>query len=142
MACGYPASPPGKPRWSPTSRPAAPLLLQDREAVLVAPLPLEPRVLEQVRLVPHAEPPQDRGGADVARVEPGDDPVQVQVVERDAEQVPGTFSGEPAPLEVRVQHVADLAAAMLHAAEHQHELTDQPAGGVVEAGQGDPVAVD
>src|SRR4051812_17279495 len=145
MACGYPGSPPRKPRrgtavvevTAPDSTPPGGSRSRPRRST-----PPEPSVLEQVRLRPHPQPAEDGGGGRVARVQPGDDTVQVEVLERDAEQVPGALGGQPAALEVGVQHVADLTAAVLDAAQHQHQLADQPSGGVVERGEGDPVPVD
>src|SRR3954449_6201857 len=145
MASAYPARLPGNRGLARSPGSGAlpgPLLAQQGEVVLVGPLPLEPLVLHQVRLVPHAQPPQHRRGGMVPRVQPGEDPVQPEVVERDPEHVTGALGGEPSTLEVAVQHVAELRTPVLHAEKVQPDLAPQPVCRVVEPSQGYAVAVD
>src|SRR5215468_811477 len=92
------------------SRDRLPLPGQDREVELGAPLPPEPLVLHQAGLQPHAEAADQPDRGLVALVDPGDDAVQAEALEAEAEQGVQGLGGVAPAAQVRVEDAADLAA--------------------------------
>jgi len=94
-----------------------------------------------VRLLPQSEPVEYGGRCDVAGIDAGNDPVQPGHLEPELEHGSRALRRQSAALETRVQDVAELAATMLDAAQEQDELADESTGVLVDACQGDPVAI-
>jgi hypothetical protein len=105
-----------------------PLRGEHGEVELGAPLALEELVLDEPGLLPHAEPARHPGRGVVALVQPGDDAAQAEPVEAQPEDRPRGLRGVAAADGLGVQHVPDLAAAVLPAVPEQHHVADEPAG--------------
>jgi hypothetical protein len=78
-----------------------------------------------VRLLPHPEPRAQASRRVVARVEPGGDAMQIELIEGQVHHcVGGLCCVTPATVD-RVEHPAQLTATMLAAVEHEDHVADQ-----------------
>src|SRR6266542_1435494 len=109
------------------SRRVAPFGGEDGVDDLVGPLALDEFVLHEVCLAAHAESLQHSGRQGVTGVDPSLDAMQAQLVEAQPQQRGAGLGGVAAPAVVRVEHVPDLAAAMLGVAPEQHGVAHQRA---------------
>src|SRR3954471_7503429 len=91
----------------------APLSSEDRVDRLAAPLALAPLVLDEVRLLTHAEPLEHAHRPRVARLDAAVDAVQAVRVERELDDRLGRLGRVAVTLVVGVEHEADLALAVL-----------------------------
>src|SRR4051794_38019130 len=93
--------------------PLAPLAGEDRVDRLARPLAFDPVVLEQVRLLAHAEPLEHAHRRRVARLDARRDAVQVIAAERELEHRRGRLGRVAVALVVGVEHEAEVALAGL-----------------------------
>ena len=119
-----------------------PLRAQDREVVLVGPLPLEQLVLDEVRLVPHADLGEHPRRCPVAGVDAGDHPTQAEPAERDVEHVTRTLGGQAASLRSPGAARSRPHPAVRTLRRISTNVTDEAAGRRVDPAEGEPLVVD
>jgi len=109
----------------PCQRPVRPLAGEDRVDELALPLALDPLVLDEVRLAAHAELLEHAGGADVAWLQPTDDTVEAESLEREREHRPRRLRRVALPLVRRMDEEAELALAMDLARPEERDVRDE-----------------
>ncbi len=102
------------------------------EDQLVAPLALDQLDLAQVRFWMHPEAGHQGGGLAVAGIAAAHDPVQLELVESDAEQFGGGGPGEALAVVIGMQREPDLTLPVVVGLPGQHHLADQGIGISVE----------
>ena len=102
-----------------------PLFFQNREVKLVAPPALKPLVLHEVRLLPHPEPGCKTSRTVIVGINPGHDPVEAEIVEREMQDPVRGLGRVPLAREGGIEDIADLPAAMLGRMPHQDDVAYQ-----------------
>ena len=102
-----------------------PLFFQDCEVKLVAPPAVKPLVLHEVRLLPHPEPGCKTSRTVTVGINPGNDAVKPEIVERKMQDPVRGLGRVPLAREGRVEDIADLPAAMLSRMPHQDDVAYQ-----------------
>lgn len=102
-----------------------PLVLEQGQVDLIAPVALEPLVADEVRFLAHTEPGAQSKRRLIPRIDPCDHTVKAETVTGQMEQGVSSLGGVTATREAWVKHPADLAAAMLCAPKEQHHVPDQ-----------------
>ena len=120
---------------------ASPLVGEQRVVELAAPLALDPLVVDQERLAPHAEPLEHRRGRGVARVQPADDPVQAELVEAEPEHLGCHLGGVAVPGELGLEHEPHLAGPVRLADKPEGDVADDVTGLAQHAEQVEAVAL-
>src|SRR5690606_18923587 len=105
-----------------------PFTVEHRVDELAAPFALEPLVLDQVRLEPHAQPLHEAGGGAVACVAAALDTVEASLLEPEAQQLAGRLIRVPLAMVVRVEDESDLRLPMRFARPAQRYVADDLAG--------------
>jgi hypothetical protein len=102
-----------------------PLVLEQGDVDLIAPVALKPLVADEVRFLAHPEPGTQSKRCLIPRIDPCDHTVKAEMVKGQMEKSMSSLSGVTASRKVRVKHPADLAAAMLGAPKEEHHVPDQ-----------------
>ena len=102
-----------------------PLVLEQGQVDLIAPVALEPLVADEVCFLAHSEPGTQSKRCLIPRIDPCDHAVKAEIVKGQMEQGVSSLGGITATRKARVEHPADLAAAMLAAPKEEHHVPDQ-----------------